>query len=413
MAFGMKTANVKQRLADFWYGKIRVALRRSAASFLRRLPVSSRYGGIPKGVIWDAAQWIREAESRNPAADRKPRNWRVKVRDSELIEGPSPHSIETPIPPVFEHYRKVRFPELSVTCIRQGRIATSEGTVLSPDDRVFDEFAHTWGDPVWKNKVFVQPGLGRLQRREGTWATLVVPASGINVGHWLMDGVLRLSVLEAAGLAADARLIVPGMHPKYLQPLEALGYGPDRCAGLDEGHWELERLLIPSYLSTPGFIRPWGVRWIRSRLGVEDRPRGKRRLWISRCRARNRRLQNEEELLAVLKPAGFETVELELLTFREQVDLLAAAGAVAGPHGAGMTNLLFAPRGVPVLELFPPEFVNPVFYSMANSADQEYYFLTGYSLPEDRNREGAKDLDHFRVDPERLARTLARMNLPS
>ncbi|MBN2084365.1 MAG: glycosyltransferase family 61 protein [Anaerolineales bacterium] len=402
---------MKLRIAHFWFVRLRPLLRRIQARILRLLPISSRDGGVPKGVIWDAAEWIRETERRNPPASGGSGHWQVKVRDSELITLPPPRTIESSIPPVFDSYRRVRYPELSVTCIRRGRVATSEGTVISPDDRVFDQFAHQWGDPVWKNKVFELPGLGRLENRDGRWVTLIVPASGINVGHWLMDGILRLSVLEAAGLAGDAKIIVPDTRPKYTQPVEALGYGPDRYGGLREGHWEVEQLLVPSYLSAPGFIRPWGGRWLRERLGVEEKPPGSRRLWISRNRARYRRLQNEEEILALLSREGFEKVELEGLTFLEQVDILSQANAVAGPHGAGMTNLLFAPHGARVLELFPPEFVNPVFYSMANSQDQEYYYLTGYSLREDRNPEGAKDLDHFRVDPGKIVQSLKLMNL--
>jgi hypothetical protein len=404
---------MKLRLAHFWFVQLKPFLRRVLARILRLLPISSRTGGVPKGVIWDAAEWIRETERRNPPAAGGSWNWQIKVRDGELITLPPPRSIESPIPRVFDSYQRVNFPELSVTCIRKGRVATSEGTVLSPDDRVFDQFAHQWGDPVWKNKVFDLPGLGRLERFDGMWATLIVPASGINVGHWLMDGVLRLSVLEAAGIAGDIKIIVPDTQPKYTQPVEALGYGPERYGGLREGHWEAEQLLVPSYLSTPGFIRPWGGRWIRERLGVEDKPPGGRRLWISRNRARYRRLQNEDEILALLAGEGFEKVELEKMTFREQVDILSQANAVAGPHGAGMTNLLFAPHGTRVLELFPPKFVNPVFYSMANSQNQEYYYLTGYSLPEDRNPEGAKDLDHFRVDPEKIVQSLHLMKLPT
>ena len=404
---------MKLRIAHIWFVQLRPLLRRILARILRLLPISSRDGGVPKGAIWDAAEWIRETDRRNPPAAGGSGNWQVKVRDSELITLPPPFSIEFPVPAVFDSYRSVRFPELSVTCIRRGRVATSEGTVISTDDRVFDQFAHQWGDPVWKNKVFDIPGLGPLESRNGKWATLIVPASGVNVGHWLMDGVLRLSVLEAAGMAGDSKIIVPDTKPKYTQPVEALGYGPDRYGGLREGHWEVEQLLVPSYLSTPGFIRPWGGRWIRERLGVEDKAPGGRRLWISRNRARYRRLQNEDEILALLSREGFEKVELEGLTFREQVDILSQANAVAGPHGAGMTNLLFAPHGTRVLEFFPPEFVNPVFYSMANSQNQEYYYLTGYSLPEDRNPEGAKDLDHFRVDPEKIVQTLKLMKLPA
>jgi hypothetical protein len=404
--------DIKRPVAHIWYTHLQPSLSRMLARILRLLPISSRNGGVPKGVIWDAAEWIREADRRGRSAEGGTGHWQVKVRDSEHIIGPPPRSIEEPIPEVFDSYRSIFFPELSVTCIRRGRVATSEGTVISPDDRVFDQFTHQWGDPVWKNKVFKLPGLGRLERRDGMWATLIVPASGTNVGHWLMDGVLRLSVLEAAGLAGDVKVIIPDTHPKFTQPMEALGYGPDRYDGLREGHWEAEQLLVPSCLAPSGFIRPWAGRWIRERIGVENTPPGNRRLWISRCRARNRRLQNEDEIFALLEREGFEKVELEALSFREQAAVFSQANAVAGPHGAGMANLLFAPHGTRVLELFPPEFVNPVFYSMANSQDQEYYYLTGYSLPEDRNAKGAKDLDHFRVDPEKVRLILELMKLP-
>ena len=404
---------MKRRLVHFWFVRLRPALLRILAGILRALPISSRNGGVPKGVIWNSAEWIRGVGRRNLSVPEGSGHWQVKVRDAEEIALPEPKSVERPVPRVFDPYRRVRYPELTVTGIRRGRVATSEGTVISPDDRIFDQFTHQWGEPVWENKAFGVPGLGRLERRDGAWATLVVPASGSNVGHWVMDGVLRLSVLEASGRAGDAKLILPNVDARWTQPVEALGYGPDRYAGLREGHWEVDELLVPSFLAPSGFLRPWAVRWFRERLGVEGKPRGSRRLWISRGRARFRRLQNEEEILALLSREGFEKVELERLSFREQVDLLSQAGAVAGPHGAGMTDLLFAPRGIRVLEFFPPGFVNPVFYSMANSVDQEYYYLTGYSLPEDRNPEGARDLDHFRVDPENIVRTLRLMNLPA
>jgi hypothetical protein len=403
---------MRRRVAHLWHAYLRPRFRRAAARLLRLLPISSRRGGVPKGVVTDTAAWIERQRKKAGETEGKGAFWRVKVRDAETFTGKIPRSIDSDIPPVFEEYRNLRFPELSVTCIRRGRVATTQGTVISPDDRVFEEFAHQWGNSIWENSVFLDPGLPRLERRAGVWATLVVPASGANVGHWLMDGVLRLSVLETAGRTKDVKLIIPDARPKFAEPVEALGYGPDRYDGLQGGHWEADELLVPSYASPPGFMRPWACRWLRQRLGVEGRPAGRRRFWISRNRARWRRVVNEEELLPILERAGFELVELERLTFREQVDLLARAGAVAGPHGAGMTDLLFAPRGIRVLEIFPPEFVNPVFYSMANALDQEYHYFTGSTLPEDRHPGGSKDLDHFRVAPERLERALRSMNFP-
>jgi len=282
--------------------------------------------------------------------------------------------------------------------------------VISPEDYVFDEFTHQWGESIWKSGVFQKPGLPRMEYRDGVWATLVAPASGHNVGHWLMDGLLRLAVLEEAGLAKHANFILFDLQPRYLEPMEALGYGAERCAGLRSGHWEVEHLLVPSFLAPPGFMRPWGFRWLRNRLGIEGKPPGKRRFWIGRNRARWRRVLNEEELLPILEKAGFEYVELEKLSFREQMELLSQAGVIAAPHGAGVTNLLFAPRRIRVLELFPERYVIPVFCMLAHVLDQEYFYLTGTSAPGDRSKEFL-NMDNYRVAPERLIETLRMMSL--
>ena len=402
---------MKQRAASLWYDRLRPFVRRAEARLLRALPISSRNGGVPKGVIWNAADWIDRTEARKPWAERGGTHWQVKVRESELVPGRPPRTTEKSVDPVFAQHRFYRFPELTVTCIHHGRVATSQGTVISPDDRVFEQFTHQWGDSIWNNAVFTNPGLPPPVYKEGAWAALVVPASSFNPGHWLMDGVLRLAVLEGAGLAKETKLILPNRLNKFIEPIEALGYGPERYDGLLEGHWEAEHLLVPSYVAPPGYMRPWALHWLRGRLGVEDKPAGKRRLWISRSRARWRRLVNEDELLPILKKAGFEVVEMENLSFRDQVKTFSQAGVVAGPHGAGMTDLLFAPHGIRVLEFFSPGFVNPVFYSMASALEQDYGYAVGETQAADRHPGGSKDLDHFRITADQLRESLRLMKL--
>jgi hypothetical protein len=401
---------MKRSVAHLWFVHLRPMMWRIIAFILRFLPISSRQGGVPKGVIWDAAEWIRITENARPWAERGSRHWQVKVRESELYIGDLPRTIEKSIHPVFYDQRFFRFPELSVTCIRRGRVATSQGIVISPEDYVFDEFTHQWGESIWKSGVFLRPGLPRMEYRDGVWATLVAPASGRNAHHWLTDGLLRLAVLEEAGLAKHTNFIIPDLQPLFLDSMEALGYGAERCAGLGSGHWEVEHLLVPSFLAPPGFMRPWGFRWLRNRLGIEGKPPGKRRFWIGRNRARGRHLLNEKELLPILKKAGFEYVELEDLSFSEQMKLFSQAGAIAAPHGAGVTDLLFAPRRIRVLELFPERYIVPVFCMLAHVLDQEYFYLIGTTTPDDISKD-FNNMDNYRVAPERLIETLRMMSL--
>ena len=42
------------------------------------------------------------------------------------------------------------------------------------------------------------------------------------------------------------------------------------------------------------------------------------------------------------------------MSVRDQIDHFAAADAIVGLHGAGLTNLVFAKPGARVLEIFAP-----------------------------------------------------------
>jgi hypothetical protein len=403
--------SLKQSLAAAYYRRFLPAVRGFAAFWLRLLPLSSRRGGVPKRAIMDSAQWIRAAESRKTWSERGRDHWQIKVRDAEVVAGRPPIPLAGEVLPDFHPFRFVRFPGLSVTCVRRGRVALADGVVLSPDDRVFDEFTHHWGEPISRHPVFRTPGLPKMEYRGGIWATLVVPASGRNVGHWLLDGLLRLAVLEEYGLDAGANLILPSAKPRYAEMVAALGYETGRYAGLDGGHWEVEHLLIPSFIGPSGFIRPWACQWLRNRLGVDGRRKGKRRLWVSRSRARWRKILNEEEIVSVLRKHGFESVQLEDLSFHQQVRLFSQAEMVAGPEGAGMSNLLFSPRGIRVLEMHPPRYVNPMFYSIASALGMEYYYLVGRTPKEARGPAGTVDMDNYHIDPEDVRRMIRRMGI--
>ena len=87
-----------------------------------------------------------------------------------------------------------------------------------------------------------------------------------------------------------------------------------------------------------------------------------RRLFISRARSSHRRAVNEEQAIDVARDHGFEAVNLEDVTFPEQVRLFATAEAVVGLHGAGFTNVIFAPTGCVVVEIMPTSHWQPDFF---------------------------------------------------
>jgi capsular polysaccharide biosynthesis protein len=98
----------------------------------------------------------------------------------------------------------------------------------------------------------------------------------------------------------------------------------------------------------------------------------KPRIYVTRSDTKKRRIENESELLPILKARGFEVVAPGQLSFRDQVSLFMWADAVVGPHGAGLTNILFAPKSNRVLEIFPANKVKNTYLLLAHSLGQTY-----------------------------------------
>lgn len=99
------------------------------------------------------------------------------------------------------------------------------------------------------------------------------------------------------------------------------------------------------------------------------------KLLLSRRRAKERRLLNENEILATLKPFGFRLVVLEDFPLTEQIKLFSNATHVVGVHGAGLTNLLFASDAY-VLEIHVIEHgIRPEYFQLSTIRNLHYSFV--------------------------------------
>jgi hypothetical protein len=142
----------------------------------------------------------------------------------------------------------------------------------------------------------------------------------------------------------------------------------------------VERFALPSFLTTQwdfAFPPYEHVAYVRERFynafGLSAESTGRECVYISRARADVRRLMNEDEVLKLLRSRGFRPYFLEDLPFAEQVRLFHDAEMVVAPHGAGLSNLIFAGR-VPVLE-FLGRSVTPIYFFLALAQGQDYHYL--------------------------------------
>ena len=127
-----------------------------------------------------------------------------------------------------------------------------------------------------------------------------------------------------------------------------------------------------------------------------------RRLYINRSDTRKRSIRNEAESWPSFARRGFESIAAGKLPFREQVALFAEAEIIAGPHGAGFSNLLFAPHNAKVLEISNVERVKSVYFLLTKAMGQHYLPVIGSNG--DRN-------EWFRADPQKIEAALQRLDV--
>ena len=138
----------------------------------------------------------------------------------------------------------------------------------------------------------------------------------------------------------------------------------------------VDHLVFATFSNYSGYVPPEDIRVLQEKVpGVSSQETEPKSYYISRKLTPKRSLLGEAELEEALKALGFEVVYLEKLSLREQIDLLANAKLVVGPHGAGLSNLVWMQEPGKVLEIFPADLYNDCFARLSLTLGHEYDFV--------------------------------------
>ena len=117
-------------------------------------------------------------------------------------------------------------------------------------------------------------------------------------------------------------------------------------------------------------------------------------------------LLNEAEIERALVQLGFKTVVLGEMSVSDQIRSFSRARVIVGAHGAGLTNLMFAPPDAAVVEIS-----NTTIYHMgdfkfiAAQMRQRYAEVVSGWYPDDRSTELDQKSDYL-VDADQVMRAL-------
>ena len=141
---------------------------------------------------------------------------------------------------------------------------------------------------------------------------------------------------------------------------------------------EVTSALVPMSVSfLDDFIRMMREYSIKKCAGKYPLISNKKKIYISRIKSGTRTMINEDKVEEVMKSAAFEIVYMEEHTLEEQMAIMSSADLIVGPHGAGLTNMVYANSGSKILELIPSRYLTPMFRQLAVNCGHKYGVIIG------------------------------------
>jgi capsular polysaccharide biosynthesis protein len=201
---------------------------------------------------------------------------------------------------------------------------------------------------------------------------------GYGYHHWLTECLPKATLIDPAGYV----VILPADYPAFTrESLEMLAF--ERIVEIPRGYGVRAAHLTVVGNPHSGRFNPEHVGRLKKRfVGIEsptEASTGSRHIYITRRNEPVRRVENEDEVVEVVRAYEFEVVDPRNLSFREQIRVFGSCEALVSIHGAGLTNCVFMPPGGSVLELYrelTPEHggMNVCYWQLASAAGLDYYY---------------------------------------
>jgi hypothetical protein len=243
----------------------------------------------------------------------------------------------------------------------------------------------------------------REARRSLDTAFLV--GGGPNYYHWIVEQSRNLKCYVDGGFDMPLLMSGPDLSPPQREMLNLLGIEAraypwiSRPCHIDCRHLFVTKDIFPGY----GHDREH-LDWIRDlflgRKSLSQDLESPTRIFITRRNARARVI-GEWEVEHALSSIGFTPVTASGMTVSEQARLFSKAEVIVAGHGAGLTNMIFAPTGARVVELGGDLSSLPFLQDLAVCLGHEHILFEGRRVAFDRNITSRR-ARRYQIDIEKL-----------
>ncbi len=227
-----------------------------------------------------------------------------------------------------------------------------------------------------------------------------------NYHHWLLQAVPAIDWAMRGRYQHRLTLVLPPLQPWQEETLTLLGYQDVPRLTLDvSGTYFFPQAEYSEFLgqSMPWTLSSAAVATYRRLSHAQPWSHGSAdAIYVARTDVINRVAINEEQVIDLMQREGVQIVVPGSLSVGEQIATFRGAQLVIGPHGAGLSNIVFCQPRSFVYELLPNFYPNSAFNRAAQSAGLNYWA----DLFEGQT-DGSPHTGSWRIDVDVVARRLA------
>ncbi len=229
-------------------------------------------------------------------------------------------------------------------------------------------------EEIKKNIVFSK-GTPRLKKKiTGNLFSMLTGGGGNhNYWHWMFDVLPRIKILSNIfNINEIDNFLLPNLDKNFQkESLDILEIPKKkRISSIKYRHIESEKIITTDH---PYVIRNqasseiqeiplWIIQWLKKSLmkNISENKNNdySKKIYIDRSDATSnqsklRGIINESEIKFKLEKDGFESVKLNQISLKNQIQTFKNAEVIVGLHGAGFSNLIFCRPNTNIIELKP------------------------------------------------------------
>lgn len=244
-------------------------------------------------------------------------------------------------------------------------VLSESGIIIKDGSAYCDEFAfdvETRNHPISKSMVERnQNNIGLMYRRNEEVvdeAICLLNWASINYYHLTLETIAKLAFINDNEGFDDYIILADEAVTRYQQFQDLLGMMKKnrkikyvkagesirvkKMVYVSPVSWMPIRLLDRTGLKDSDSVIVEGViRELRKAASDSIKEKTDRKIFISRKNTINIRMDNEDEIISLFKEKGFEIVQTETMTLKEQIECFSSAGCIVGASGAAFTNIIY------------------------------------------------------------------------